>query len=568
MNGTKRKAFIIPGLVAALITALVYLPALSNGFVEWDDHVYVYENKALALGGVEFLKWAFTSVVSSNWHPLTMLTYGVEYSLWGAEPFGYHLVNVLLHAANTFLVFSLGVMLFRKIVGDKADAQRGVLFAAFASAMVFGIHPQHVESVAWVSERKDVLSGFFFLLAIIFYLRSVEGEKKRLFYWASFSSFVLAVLSKPMAITLPVVLLILDFFPLGRLDAVRDIKSRFIEKIPFILLIPVTAVMTIWAQHGDEAMASFEASPMSERIDVAVRGFVFYLKKLIVPTDLAPFYVRPLEGEFYNHVFFMSLAVLLAMSAVAVVFWKRRAVAAAWMYYVVTLVPVIGIVQVSDMAAADRYSYLPTLGPVFFIAGALGFLITRRPRALAPLAAAFMVLLSFSGYLTVVQTGVWKDTVSLWTQEIRLYPTVQAYMKRARAYEKEKMYIEAAADYTVVIDNTGSGQAELYLRRGVALKKAGKKEAAYADLTEAIRTNPASISAYVNRGELLVASGDFSGGIGDFERALELSPGNPVVLYFAGDAYERAGDTEKGLSYMRQAASSGVKEAAERLKGR
>lgn len=568
MNGNKEKIAIIPGLIAALITALVYLPALSNGFVEWDDHVYVYENKGLALQGFEFIRWAFTSVVSSNWHPLTLLTYGVEYSLWGMEPFGYHLVNVLFHAANTFLVFTLGLMIFRKIFGGAKDGQTGALAGAFMAAMVFGLHPQHVESVAWVSERKDVLSGFFFLLSVIFYICYAQGQRKKLFYWASFVSFVLAVLGKPMAITLPVVLLILDFYPLKRLNSVRELAGRVIEKMWFILLIPVTAGLTIWAQHGDEAMASFEASPMAERIDVAIRGFVFYLEKLFLPMDLAPFYVRPLDGEFYNYVFFISLAVILAISAVGVAFWRKRAFAAAWVYYAVTLVPVIGIVQVSDMAAADRYSYLPTLGPVFFIAGLLGLVISRRPKALLPVATAFAALMVASGYLTVVQTGVWKDTVSLWTREIDIFPTVQAYMKRAKAHEKDKRYLDAAADYTIVLNNADAGHAELYLRRGVALKKAGEKEAAFSDLTEAMRLNPGSVAAYVNRGELLMDSGDARGGLADFERALALSPENPVVLYFAGDAYERAGEAEKGLLYLRKAASMGVKEAIARVQGR
>lgn len=560
--------FLAFGLLAAIITALVYLPALGNGFVDWDDQLYIYENKGLALEGLDFLRWAF-SAFASNWHPLTLLTYGAEYSLWGLDPFGYHLVNVIFHSVNTFLVFVLGSMLFGKALGEDGQARRtGTIFAAFIAAIVFGIHPQHVESVAWVSERKDVLSGLFFLLSLIFYIRQAGNSEGRLLYWASFASFVLALSSKPMAITLPAVLLILDFYPLGRLNGLKDLKRLLSEKLPFLALIPAAAFLTVWAQHGDDAMATIEVSSMAQRVDVAIRGFAFYLEKLVYPVDLAPFYVRPLEGEFYNHVFFLSLVAIALITGLGIVFWKRRSLAAAWAYYVVTLLPVIGLVQVSDMAAADRYSYLPSLGPVFFISGVLGMLVSRRPGRLVPAAVILLPPLVLSGLLTVRQVAVWKDTVSLWTQEIKVFPTVQAYMKRARAYEDEKRFAEAAADYTVVINNAGEGRSGLYMRRALAWKNAGAARSALSDLSESIKLNPGNFRAYLLRGELLMGSGELAAALADFEKALELSPEDPAALYYAGAAHERAGDREKGLAYLRKAAGMGLKEAAERLGGR
>ncbi|MBI2400151.1 MAG: tetratricopeptide repeat protein, partial [Deltaproteobacteria bacterium] len=466
-------------------------------------------------------------------------------------------------------VFMLAAALFRHALKDAGPGQRtGALAAAFFGALVFGIHPQHVESVAWVSERKDVLSGFFFLLSLIFYLKHIEINKTGSLYWSSFASFVLALLSKPMAITLPIVLLILDFYPLRRLENLREFKSRITEKIPFFVLIPVTAALTIWAQHGDEAMATIEASPLGQRLDVAVRGLVFYLKKLVWPVDLAPFYVRPLEGEFYNYVFFLSLFFIAAITALAFAFWKKRSLAAAWAYYALTLLPVIGLVQVSDMAAADRYSYLPVLGPVFFIAGILGAFISRRGERLVPVAVLMVPLLALSGFLTVRQEAVWKNTASLWTQEIKIFPTIQAYLKRARAYETEKRFAEAAADYTIVINNADEGQAGLYLRRALAWKSAGNAQLAMSDFSESIRLNPGSAPAYLGRGELFLNAGVLSAALADFERALELSPGSPAALYYAGVVCERAGDREKGLSYLSQAAALGLKEAMEHLEGR
>ncbi len=450
---------------------------------------------------------------------------------------------------------------------EGAGSRTGALAAAFFAALAFGIHPQHVESVAWVSERKDVLSGFFFLLSLILYVRHSAETENRRWYWASFASFALALLSKPMAITLPVVLLILDFYPLKRLGGFKGLKGAFIEKLPFFALIPVTAALTIWAQHGDEAMASIEASPLSERFDVAIRGLAFYLEKLFYPVDLAPFYVRPLQGEFYDLVFLISLLAVVLITTLALVFLKRRSLAAAWAYYLVTLLPVIGLVQVSDMAAADRYSYLPSLGPVFFISGALGTLASKKKARLF-VAALSLSLFAVSGLLTVSQQSVWKDTVSLWTQEIKVFPTVQAYMKRARAHEAQKRFVEAAADYTVVIDNTGDGRSGVYLRRGLAWRNAGDQRAALFDFSEAIRLNPGNAAAYILRGELSLSSGEIPSALADFDKALSLRPEDPRALYYGALAYERAGEAERARLYMGRAAALGMKEAESRLGGR
>jgi len=566
-----RKPIFAFGLLAAVITALVYLPSLGNGFVDWDDHVYVYENAGLALEGAGFLWWAATSVVSSNWHPLTLLVYGAEYELWGLDPLGYHLVNVLLHSANTVLVYIAGLMVFRLAVkGPALSADARVLASSFIAALAFGIHPQHVESVAWVSELKDVLSGFFFLLSVVCYMRQAEKDGGRLLYWASFSFFVLALLSKPMAITLPVVLLILDFFPLRRLNKFSGLKAMVSEKMPFFILIPVSAALTVWAQHSDAAMASIEASPLAERLDVAIRGLAFYLEKLVYPVDLAPFYVRPLAGEFYNQGFYIALAVVLAITVLSLFFWRRRALAAAWAFYLVTLLPVVGLVQVSDMAAADRYSYLPSLGPVFFIAGAVGLIAGRTTTRLVMAGVLFVPLFVASAFLTVRQVAVWKDSVSLWTQEVRLFPTVQAYAKRARAYEKDGMFREAAADYTVVAGNTPPGEAKagVLLRRAFAFKAAGDRRAALADFSEVVRLSPLNVAAYLGRAELSLGSGEIAQALGDIDKALALSPENPYALYYAGVANERAGNAELGAGYLRRAAALGVKEAQKRLEGR
>ena len=554
----KSKRALLLGLFVAIAAAAVYLPALGNGFVEWDDHVYVYESEGLKLSGIEFVKWAFTAVVSSNWHPLTMLVYGAEYRLFGLDPFGYHLINLILHAANTFLVFALALKIIGLATGGEGKDR--ALAGAAMGALAFGLHPQHVESVAWVSELKDVLCGLFFLLSILAYWRYTEGGRKALFYMLSIISFILALMSKPMAVSLPAALLIFDYYPLGRLGSFDSVKKAVIEKLPFFTLAALGAVATVWAQSGDEAIASLAHSPLSERMDVAIRGFAFYLKKLFVPVDLVPFYVRPLEGEFFNHVFWVSLAAFIAISAACIVL-RKKALTAAWLYYAVTLLPVIGIVQVSDMAAADRYSYLPALGPVVFLSGIAAFIAADRRRMITMI-AMFAPIAAMLGFLTVKQIPVWKDTVSLWTQEIKVYPTIQAYMKRAKAYELSGRFEEAAADYTVIIRNADKDIPVLLVRRAAAYLNAGYPDMALEDYALALKLETRNAAAYLGRATVFMEKGDYISAANELERVLELAPGNPAVMFNLGVAYDKAGQKEKGMGLIREANRLGHPEAA------
>lgn len=559
----RSKRALLIGLFVAIVAAVVYLPSLSNGFVEWDDHVYVYESEGLKLTGIPFLKWAATAVVSSNWHPFTMLVYGAEYSLFGLDPFGYHLVNLVLHGANTFLVFVLSLKLIGLALGDRK--REGALAGAVIAALAFGLHPQHVESVAWVSELKDVLCGLFFLLSILAYLRYSEG-RKAFFYALSLISFVLALISKPMAVTLPIVLLLLDLYPLGRLGSIGSLKKALVEKLPFFMFAVLAAAATIWAQSGDQAMASLAQSPLSERADVAVRGLAFYLEKLFVPVDLVPFYVRPLEGEFFNHVFWISLFASIAISCACIVS-RSRALGAAWLYYAITLLPVIGLVQVSDMAAADRYSYLPSLGPVLFISGIIAYFAADRRRMLLAI-AAFIPIAALLGFMTIKQIPVWKDTVSLWTQEIKVYPTMQAYMKRAKAFEAAGRFEEAAADYTTVISNADREVPALLARRASAYLNAGYPDMALEDYALALRLDPKSAPSYLGRATVFMRKGDYRAAAGELEMVRGLAPDNASVIFNLGVAYEKSGETAKGLELIREAGRMGHAEAAAYLGSR
>lgn len=267
--------YLSAAFAVSFITFLVYIPALGNDFVNWDDAQYVYKNQHIQSLDLKFLGWAFSSVVVSNWHPLTLASLALDHAIWGLNPMGFHLTNVAFHVLNTLLVFILTLRLVDHEKGDKTTCNPTALAAGIVTALLFGTHPLHVESVAWVSERKDVLCAFFFLLSIGAYLEYVSpkyssnGPKKQLYYGCTLFFFILALLSKPMAVTLPFVLLILDFHPLGRLDGRRR-GWAVVEKIPLFILSAASSAMTLWAQHGGEGLK--DTGTLSARRAYSQRG--------------------------------------------------------------------------------------------------------------------------------------------------------------------------------------------------------------------------------------------------------------------------------------------------------
>jgi tetratricopeptide (TPR) repeat protein len=417
---------VLAGLAVSAIAFALYLPALRNGFVNWDDVEYLTSNPHLGRFDWRFVQWSFTTWWYANWHPLTWITYGVDRAIWGMNPLGFHLTNVAFHAANSFVVVQLAARLFRR-AGVAADA--GLCGAVVVGAL-FACHPLHVESVAWVSERKDVLYAFFTLLGVLRYLDftaadSTRRERRRAYAWA-LAFFVLAVMSKPMALTFPLVLLILDAWPLARLaDRTQWLRIVVVEKLPFYAVALASAVVTLLAQRAGGTLEMADLS-LVERLIVAGRALGFYLAKLIAPVTLVPLYPLPPE---ISPLAWETLLALVAVAAITGLAWAMRhrapLIAAAWAYYVVTLLPVLGLVKAGEQAAADRYTYLPMLGPLFVL-GALAAVSWQasaeqpfRRRTGAALVAVVVLLL---GARTVAQVAVWRDSFTLWEHVIRHEP--------------------------------------------------------------------------------------------------------------------------------------------------
>lgn len=537
---SNRRAYIIYGAIAIAIL-LVYLPALSNGFVNWDDQLYVYENADIRGIDARFLRLAFTSVMVSNWHPLTMLSYAVDYSIWGQNPFGYHLVNILLHAVNTFLAGALALMLSRE-----AGAEGRVsVFIGATLALLFGVHPLHVESVAWVSERKDVLSGLFFFLSLICYMK-YKKTSKAMPYIGSLVFFVLSVTGKPMSITLPAVLLILDLYPLDGFKA--GVKKALIEKAPFFALSVIFAGVTVWAQSSDNAIASLDPYPMTSRVLVAIRALAFYIYKTFLPFNLAPFYPRDLSPSLFGIEYLASFAFLAAITAASILLLKKsRLPLALMLFYLVTLSPVIGIIQVGSQAAADRYTYIPGIAPLMLTAVGFGWVCKKNTGAAAALALICALAL---GALTVRQVSVWKDSVSLWSHEVAVYPDEApiGWSNLGLAYKDRGEIDKAVANYEKAIE-ADPGYADAYGNRGVAYLKMGRIGDALEDLSRAIRLNPESAELYGNRGVAFINAGDYEMAVEDLTESIRLSPSTASKGYFnRGIAYKALGMNMEAVS--------------------
>ena len=557
------------GGAVSLFTFLLFLPALGCDFVNWDDNRYVYENTAIRFLDPEFFHWAFSAFINGNWHPLTHITFAFEYALWGLDPMGFHLTNNLLHSLNAFLV----VVLVRRLSALGGLEQRAALMVAGVSALLFSIHPLRVESVVWITERKDVLYSFFYLLSIIAYLRYVSARRLseaasgvRKYYLASVGLFALSVMSKPMAITLPLVLLVLDYYPLRRFgnssgtgdgDLGQGAFVRvLIEKLPFFLLSVGAAFLTLRASVGYGTLYTLEETPLATRLLNGTHSYISYLYKTIVPLNLAPLYPYPESVSLFSLKYAGPLALFIIISAGAVISLSRtRLFASLWTYYLVSILPVIGIFQTGKQASADRFTYLGSLAPSL-LAALITLALYKRyaSRSLPALAACLIVITAALSMLTVTQTRVWRDSITLWTRQIEVYPDQDhpGYYNRAIAHVDVGDDRGSIADFTKSIE-VNPEKTGAYMGRGNAYGALGEYARAIEDLTRAIELDPENPDAHLDRGVVFNRSGEIDRAIRDFTRVLELKPDDVRGYNNLGIAYTGLGYHAEALKYHSKA---------------
>ena len=450
--GGQRVRWLAPLLVAAA-TAAAFLPALANGFVNWDDHANFVDNPHYRGLGWPQLRWMLTTTHMGPYAPLTWLTLGADYAVWGMRPFGYHLTSVLLHVATAIAVYFLALRLLRLALGEARSAAplpRSAVEAGAATApgtiparsaldlrigaalgaLLFAVHPLRVESVAWVTERRDVLSGLLFVAGALAYVKAARGGPRLVpgWYRAAVMLYVGALLSKSIAVTLPAVLLALDVYPLRRLGGAAGWRVRevWLEQLPFLALgaaVSAIAVLGVWS---DSYLRPMSEMGVAIRLMLSVYGLAFYLIRSVVPLGLLPLYQLPLTVT-WGH-----LAVV-GLGTIAIVLARRRApaLAVAGLAYVATVLPVLGILQNGPQAVADRYSYLPSIGWAVLIGGLAG----RRWAGAAVLRVVLAVWIVAMGALTWQQSQVWRDSVSLWTHAVTVQPDRRAgHANLARAH--------------------------------------------------------------------------------------------------------------------------------------
>src|SRR3989475_3697698 len=367
---------VIP-LVIAFSTFAAFLPALQNQFVSWDDAENFLDNPHYRGLGWTHLRWMWTTHLG-HYIPLTWMTLGLDYLLWGLNPVGYHLTSLLLHAANAVVFFFVVRRILTLALPSPSERGQALAVSAGVAALVFAIHPLRVESVAWATERRDVLSGLFYLLTILMYLRAYEfGARGRGWYWLAVAVFVCALLSKSMVVNLPVVLLIVDIYPFRRLGGVigwwsEPARRVYVEKIPFVLLAAAASAIAIMAQSSVHAALSLAQLSVPGRLAISAYGVSFYLWKMVVPLNLSPLYERPLTLNPSAMPFVLNYGLVLALTAIVLAL-RRRApgLLAVWFAYVVVLLPVLGIFQSGPQIAADRYTYLAGLGWALLTGAAL-----------------------------------------------------------------------------------------------------------------------------------------------------------------------------------------------------
>ena len=529
----------------ALITLVVYLPTLGNDFVNLDDEIYVYGNAQIRSLDPSFLAWAFTDLSAGFWHPLTWISYASDYAVWGLNPLGYHLTALLLHAGNTFLVVSLVVRVLHSVhnpvpggAGPSAfPERRDIWIAAGVTGLLFGLHPLHVESVAWASERKDLLCALFSLLSVLTYLTYSQQATATWYlnrqYLLSFIFFVLALSSKTMAVTLPVVLLLLDWYPLRRFGARGTAPTLFMEKIPFFTAAVVISVVSIVAQQATGAVESRESISSGVRILVACKALIMYLWKMLYPVHLIPFYPYPHNVTIFSPEY---LAAVIAVSGVTayslVTVRKRKLLLALWGYYVITLLPVLGFVRIGSFYLADRFTYLSSIGPFLLVglgASAVWGRVVSRLWRQCLVVSALTLGITFS-FLTVRQTLFWKDTVTLFTHTLDVchdnwvaHNNLGSYYLKTGDITKARYYINESI-------RCNQNNPDAYLNLGVINNNLGNHHQAIYCFKKALGIQPELVPAHLHLGLALILVGDREAATEEYRIMQRLNPGQADVL--------------------------------------
>ena len=548
-----KKRILIVCIVLTVFTLAVYWQVNQFDFINLDDDVYVTANSHIKLGiSPDGLRWAFTTTYAEFWQPLMWLSLMLDYQVFGLNAGGYHMTNLLLHIMSSLLLFWLFVRM------------TGTIWRSAFIAGLFALHPLHVESVAWITERKDVLSAFFGMLTLCLYVYYTEKPSARR-YFLVLLCFICALMSKPMVITLPAVMILLDYWPLKRFESHKTnfVLFQLKEKLPFFVLSLVFSVMTL-SLHSNTPIEHF---PLGARLANALVSLVTYLEKTFWPHDMAIFYPFPVQIPAWQ-VIGASLLILLISAAVVLTVKRLPYLFVGWMWFVITIAPVIGIIQDSGQAMADRYHYIPSIGIGIMMAWGIPLLFpndNRRNYILSASAIVFLIIMSFSAWQ---QCGYWKNSIELFKHTLRATKNnfvahnglASALVVQGRSTEAIYHCNEAIRLYPRYVD--------AYNNRGIAYYQLGQDQQAMNDYSKAIQIRSTFPDAYYNRGLIFTKRGEDRLAFDDFNMTLRLKPNDTDALINRGVIYLNHGYAELGCRDAQRACKLGNCRMLETAKGK
>jgi len=563
-------------LLLAAMTLIVFWPVINCDFIDYDDPDYFSSNSHV-LGGLTWanVTWAFTTHFAANWHPLTWLSLMLDAELFGKSPAGPHFTNLLFHATNAVLLF----LLLRQLT---SAIWRSALVAA-----LFALHPLHVESVAWISERKDVLSAFFALLALIAYARfagesKVQSPKSKVFYALALLMFALGLMAKPMLVTLPFILLLLDWWPLQRFR----VQGLILEKIPFLALSAISCVVTFVVQQKGGAVATLTRFSTSARIENTFISYALYLGKTFWPDPLAVPY--PFVEHWKSPLVIYSAALMIGLSIMAVFFARKFPfVFTGWFWFAGTLIPVIGLVQVGAQSLADRYIYLPLIGIFIIVVWGAAEIVSKWQMFRCPMIAlAAIILIACSAqtrkqigywqndgtlfshalavtknnYIACVNLGTWhskngrvKEALDCYSRALQMSPNDPSVLYDVgNAFAKLGNWDEAIRDYCRALQ-IAPDQPDILDNFGFALAVNKQFDEAVTNFEAALKVKPDFADAHNNLASVLFRQGKFDEAGRHFYEALRLEPDNPQIYVNLGDTLVRLGNAKAAAECYQQA---------------
>lgn len=528
-KNSNTQLLILSGMIV-MLTLVVYWQTGSHGFFLYDDGEYLLSNPMVNEGvTINGIKLAFTSFHSGNWHPLAWLSHMIDVQLFGLKPAAHHVVNMALHTANSLLLF---LLLARMTSG---------LWQSFAVSVIFAVHPQHVESVAWIAERKDLLSGLFFFLTLLAwqsYIRKPATHR----YLGTLALFSLGLMAKPMLVTLPCLLLLLDWWPFARLRSGNSLARLFTEKVPFFLLSLLSAAITYLAQNQAGAVTSFVRVPLTLRLANATLSYASYIRQMVFPNDLAVFYPLPTSIPWWQP---LTLGTLFACSVLLLLRLRARCpyLIVGLLWYLGMLVPVIGVIQVGAQAMADRYTYLPHIGlSIMFAWGAAEAVTTPIRRTVVAVCFALVTTL-----LTIAawqQAAAWRSNILLFSRALEVTPaTPLAKANLAKAYNAEAMEFKERWNLNGALErlriaallSAGTLAATVHNNMGLILAMQGKYVDATREYGLAIEHDPGYSDPYLNLGLLSLDNGRYGEARGYFNEALRLNPADETARRYLRD---------------------------------